>query len=272
MSTSNNIKFALCLLLILTTTKGVTQNTNEKKYYTNINKHWLAEIPLWVPGFRGQLAYGEYDFSSSGDKEEKDYEKLNSKFGIEFYFVGRLAAKYNNFWFQLDAFSGKVSSAYKYTSLIGNKEKKFVDIIIHGTIPRLVSGYSLWQISNENHFKLEVIPYVGMRYVSIYLKSDVFDITNVIDVKPDWFEAVIGVYIPIDYKRFRIEFESDYGFVNSKNSFNVSNRNRYRISELVDVQLGCNFLQLKYVGTVGEEKLNTNIKLFGPTAGVGFRF
>ena len=73
-----------------------------------------------------------------------------------------------------------------------------------------------------------------------------FDLTNVIDVKPNWFEGTIGLYVPIDYKRFKIEFQGDYGFGESKNSYNLSNRNRYRISELIDVQLGFNFLQIHY--------------------------
>jgi len=271
--TSSNIKIlSTFIILFLTAINGFAQNTNEEKYYTNINKQWLAEIPLWVPGFRGQLVYGNYNLYSSGDKEEKDYEKLQSKLGIEFYFVGRLAAKHNNFWFQLDAFSGKISSAFSYTSLIGNNEKKFVDISVQGTIPRMVSGYSVWKTSFKNNFELEITPYVGVRYINIYLKSDVFDLTNVINVKPNWFEAVLGVYLPIDYKRFRIEFQGDYGFGESKNSYNLSNRYKYRISDLIDVQLGLNYLQINHEDTILQKKLVSTIKLFGPTAGVGFWF
>jgi len=65
--------------------------------------------------------------------------------------------------------------------------KEIADITVHGTIPRLVAGYSVWHHSNKNHFKIEVTHYAGIRHTSIYLHSEVFDLTNVIDVRPHWF-------------------------------------------------------------------------------------
>ena len=96
--------------------------------------------------------------------------------------------------------------------------------------------------------------------------------TNVIDVRPNWFEPIIGLNMPIEYKRFKIEIQTDYGAVNSKNSWVISNRYRYRISKLVDVQLGWNLMRLYYKGTIGSEEIESTIRLFGPTVGIGFRF
>ncbi|MCO4820639.1 MAG: hypothetical protein KC469_01135 [Flavobacteriaceae bacterium] len=270
---SNYIKFFFTILILAQASINVyAQNSKEEKYYTNSNRHWLAEIPIWVPGFRGQLAYGNYNFSSSGSDEEKEYEQLQNESGIQFYFVGRIVARYNNFWVNADAFSGKVNSAFSYTSLIENNEKEIVDITASGTIPRLVAGYSVWQQSNENHFKIEAIPYLGIRYVNIYLQSEVFDLTSIIDVRPNWVEPLIGLYVPLIYKRFKIEMQADYGTTGTKNSWVISNRYRYRISKLVDVQLGWNLIRLYHKGIVGSQELESTIRLFGPTAGVGFRF
>lgn len=244
----------------------------EEKYYTESDRNWVAEIPLWVPGFRGQLAYGDYDFSSSEGSEEQDRERASGDFGIEFYFVGRLAVKHGNLWFAADAFSGKVSSLFSYTSLIGSNEKEFVDITVRGTFPRLTAGYSVWQQSTENHFRLELIPYLGVRHINILLQSDVFDLDNVIDVRPDWFEPLIGLYIPVAYKRFLLEIQSDFGSAKSKNSWVFSTRLRYRISKLVDVQLGWNHLRIYQKGNFAGQQLESTLRLFGPTAGVGFRF
>ena len=272
MKIANYIKFIFTILILAQASINVcAQNSIEEKYYNN-NRHWLAEIPIWVPGFRGQLAYGDYDFSSSGSSEEKEYKRLESEFGIKFYFVGRIAAKYNNFWINADAFSGKVNSAFSYTSLIRDSEKEIVEITASATIPRLVAGYSVWRLSNENHFKIEVIPYLGIRYVNILLQSEVFDLTNIIDVRPSWVEPLIGIYVPLIYKRFKIEIQADYGATGTKNSLVISNRYRYRISKLVDVQLGWNHIKLYHKGIVGGQELESTIRLFGPTAGVGFRF
>ena len=273
MKSNYSRKFLLIVFVFSQTSIVVcAQNLKEEKYYTNNNRHWLAEIPIWVPGFRGQLAYGDFDFSSSGSDEEKEYERLESDVGIEFYFVGRIAAQYNKLWIQADAFSGEVGSVFSYTSLIGNNEREIVDIKIQGTIPRLVLGYSVWQKSTENNFKIELIPYLGIRYVSIHLQSDVFDSTYVIDVRPNWFEPLLGLYVPLIYKRFKIEIQTDYGGTGTKNSWVISNRYRYRISKLIDVQLGWNLIRLHHKGKVGSKELESTIRLFGPTAGIGFRF
>lgn len=80
------------------------------------------------------------------------------------------------------------------------------------------------------------------------------------------------MYVLLGYNRFEIEVQADYGVCNTENSWNISNRYRYRISQLVDVQLGWNLIRLNYKGTVGGQTLESKIRLFGPTAGVGFRF
>ncbi len=262
----------IAFVLSLTTFVGFAQNSKEEKYYTNSNRHWLAEIPIWIPGFRGQLTSAEFDFFSSGNNEERELERLNSDAGLEFYFVGRLSAQYNKLCIQADAFSGQVGSEFSYTSLIGNNEREIVEINIQAPIPRLVLGYSVWQKSTKHNFKIELIPYIGVRYVSFHLQSGVFDTTEVIDVKPNWFEPLIEVYVPISYKRFKIEIQADYGAPGTKNSLCISNRYRYRISKLIDLQLGWNLIRLYHKGIVCSEELESTIRLFGSTTGIGFRF
>lgn len=267
------IKILLTVLLLTQTAVLVNaQNSKEEKYYTNNDRHWLVEIPLWVPGFRGQLSYGDFDLSSSGNQGDKEFDRVNSETGLEFYMVGRIAAQYNKLWVQGDVFSGQVGSVFSYTSQIGNIEKEFVNIKISGTIPRLVFGYSVWEKSIEDYFSVEVIPYAGFRYTSFHLQSDVFDSTNVIDVRPNWFDPLIGMYVPISYKRFRVEVQADFGTKGNNHSWGISNRYRYRISKLVDVQLGWNLIRLYHDGNVRDETLESRIRLFGPKAGVGFRF
>ena len=273
MKISYNLKSILIFFLLFQTTWiAFAQNSKEEKYYVNSERKWLAELPIWVPGFRGQLAYGEFNLSSSGTKEEREFNRVNSDAGLEFYFVGRIAVQYDKFWIQADAFSGKVGSAFSYISEAQNNNKEFVNVKVQATIPRFVLGYSVWQLEKENDFKMELIPHIGLRYVSFHLQSDVFDSTNIIDIKPNWFEPIIGLYVPVAYKRFKLELQTDYGTNKTNNSWVLSNRYRYRISKLVDVQLGWNFIRLKHKGNLGNDELESNIRLFGPTAGIGFRF
>ena len=110
-------------------------------------------------------------------------------------------------------------------------------------------------------------------YIVIWdLESGIIDSEYLIDTKPNWFEPVIGLYIPIAYKRFMLEIQTDYGAVESKNSWIIANRYRYRISQLIDVQMGWNLIRLYHKVNIGNQELESTIRLFGPTAGVGFRF
>lgn len=260
------------LILFQIITNIYAQNLNKEKYYVNNDRNWLAEIPLWVPGFRGQISYGEIDFSSSGSDKEKDVNRLDSDIGLEFYFVGRIAVKYKKIWIQADAFSGKVGSTFTTNSQNENDEKEITNIEIQSTIPRLVLGYSVWKKTIDNYFKIEITPYAGIRYIGFSLQSDTFDAISLIDVKPNWLEPLLGLYVPVSYRRFKLEIQADYGRSGSKNSWVISNRYRYRISKLIDVQLGWNFIRLYHKGIVGSKELESNIRLFGPTAGLGFRF
>ena len=136
-----NIKSVLIgLVLSQTMSLAFGQNQKSEKYYSNSDRHWLAELPIWVPGFRGQLAVASFDLTSSGTNEEKEFSRINGDPRLEFYLVGRVAVQYNKFWAQFDAFSGEVGSTFTYTSDIGNKTKQLVDVKVQGTIPRLVAG------------------------------------------------------------------------------------------------------------------------------------
>jgi hypothetical protein len=147
-----------------------------------------------------------------------------------------------------------------------------VYITAQGALPRFVLGYAAWQRPVENNFRIELIPYLGLRYVNIHLQSEVFDSVNVIDVQPNWFEPVIGIYLPLSYKRFKMELQADLGGTKTKNSWVINNCYRYSISKLIDVQLGWALMIINHKGNIENEELDLRMRLFGPTAGLGFRF
>jgi hypothetical protein len=274
MRINNTVKFIINILILTQVIIiASAQNMKAEKHYVNNSKHWLAEVPIWIPGFRGQLAYGDIDFSSSGTEKERDFKRINSDLGLEFYFVGRITAQYKKIWLQVDAFSGEVGSAFTYTpSNNNNNETEIVNIKIQGTIPKLVIGYSIWEKLIKDEVRINVTPYLGIRHIRFHLQSNVLDSLNIINKDPSWFEPVIGLYIPIIYKRFKIEIQADFGTNGTKNSWGISNRYRYQLSKLIDLQLGWNIIHLYHNSIVDDIKLETTIRLFGPTAGVGFRF
>ena len=259
-------------VLLLSALDVVAQDSKAEKYYTNKDRNWFVEIPVWIPGVRGQIAYGDFELVPPDEDDRREFERLRSDTGLKFYFVGLLSVEFDRFWIQLDTYSGKASSAFSCVSKSGSKEKVLAVANVQGTIPRLVSGYTVFEKSTEKDFRIALTPYLGLRYVNFQLQSAILDSANIIDVRLDWFEPIIGLYLPIMYKRFKIDTQADYGLTGSNNSWSISSRYRYRISKLVDVALGWNLVILNYTGVVNDQILASRIQLFGPTAGVGFRF
>lgn len=250
----------------------VSQESSDSLYYSLNDRQWLVDLPLWAPGFRGQMAYGNIDFSSS-NTEKREYDRVNGESGLEFYFVGRIALDYKKIWIQFGVFSGKVSSAFSFIRPDGSEEKEFVSISANSSLPSLVAGYSVYSSSYEKtDFKWELIPFLGARYITINISSDILEDTPIIDVRSSWIEGLIGLYIPIQYKRFQLGIQNDFGFTKSKSTWAFSGRMRYRISRLVDVHLGWTYLIINHEDIIDSIPLNLDITLSGPSAGVGFRF
>lgn len=258
----------ICLILLLGEV-SIAQDFSEKSYL-NTNRLWLIEVPLWVPGFRGQLSYGDITFDSSGSTEEKERERVSSALGIDFYFVGRVRFSHRRFHFVADAFAGKINSVFTYKIL--NQEKDFAEVAIQGIFPRLSAGYSVARIGNERTYLIEFIPYVGVRHVNFSLKSEAFLSAVGIDVNPGYFQPIIGIYVPIIYNRWQLETQFDYGVVEKKFSWIITSSLRYRISKLIDLKLGYNHMNLLYKQQVSDKTLKLDIRLSGPALGIGFRF
>jgi len=273
---NKQIFFARILFLGLVINVASTlhaQEADESVYFTDFrNRKWLIELPLWIPGFQGKLVYGSFDSSSSGDDEEREFERLTGNPDLEFYVVGRIVANYDKWWFQADLFSGKVSTVFTYEALVGAGEKEFFRLAVQGTVPRLIAGYTVWEQQTANHFAVAIVPYTGIRYAYIDLESQFLDSSLAIDTEPNWFEPVFGLYVPLDYKRFRFEGQGDFGINKAKQSWQVNTRLRYRLSKLVDVQLGWTYLNLSHETSIESKEFDLDLILAGPTAGVGFRF
>jgi len=216
----NIVVIAVVLLCFF---EAVGQENKLDKYYSLDTKKWFAELPLWVPGYRGTIAYGDVELTSSGSKEEKEREKLSSSLGIEFYFVGRINVQFkNNLFFQADAFSGKISSTFTFTPKYIGAPKEFANVTIQGTMPRFIAGYRAYSYSNSNHFKIDVVPYIGLRYMNLIINSSVTDSLFNSEQIPQRFEPVVGVYLPMSFKRFMLLTQVDYGRIDVHQSLVIS--------------------------------------------------
>ncbi len=249
---------------------GNSQAIVEEKIYAQSQKHWLLEIPLWIPGIRGQLAYGDIDLTPSDGEDDKLFKQLFHKTSVEFYLVGRAMYKTPKIICQLDAFSGALGRTYEYVPADGGMEKELVYLTTQVFFPRLFAGYNVLDIGDQEDFNLDVYPYLGTRYMDVILHSDVFGQGQVIDLKPRWIEVLFGLYIPIEYKRWKLELQADYGISGKNYSWVYSNALRYRASQLIDFQIGWSLMNVRLRKSIDHEELKLKMNLFGPTAGIGF--
>lgn len=261
-------------ILVLFSSISMAQNKNEDKYYlNNTDRKWLLEIPIWIPGFRGEFVFGDIQLSSSNEKEEKqEKDRLTDQFGLEFFFIGRAEVRFNRFWAHMDAFSGRINTSTTYDRIIGTSQPELYSINIQLTISRINAGYSIWSTTNDQVTKLEIIPYLGFRFHDVGISGAILDSVYSRSVAEYWIDPLIGIYIPVSFKRFMFKASWDIGLSNSKTSWLLFIQAQYRISKLIDVKIGWQHLNLAYEKTIRDTNLELNIKLAGPSAGIGFRF
>ena len=248
------------------------QKDSNRLYYSNLQDKWLIEIPLWIPGFRGQLSYGEIELSTETPKEDIDLERIEKDTGIEFYLVGNVSYRSPKFWFQLDAFSGKVGNTFTLTPIQNETEKELAHLSIEATIPRVLIGYSVWKKKFNAHADIEIIPYTGLRYMYMQFESENSTGEQVLDVVNNWFEPLLGISVPFHYKRFRFDIQADMGANSSKNSTMINSSIKYKASKLIAIKTGWSSFFSNHHDSVNGQELDFTLNLQGPILGVGFHF
>lgn len=264
--------FRCALFLAFLSTALCGQKNNQATQFGFNDDTWVLDIPLWVPGFRGQLAYGEFELESDNETENPERERIQDDFGIQFYFAGRAEYWSDDMMISLDIFTGSVGNSFSIKSDEREIDKQFVSFSASGTIPRLTFGYTLVEKIKPSGFGYQITPFIGSRYHNIKLKSDVFEGNEVLNVRFNWFEPVIGVLAPISYKRFQLELFMDMGYASQDISYFLNASINYRITKLVDIEFGWAHLTLTRQDEAASTQFNSRVILTGPAAAVGFHF
>ena len=230
-------------------------------------RKWHAKVPVWVPGFRGSFAYGGItQLPESGDYDVID--RLNGELGVTFYLIGDISYRPKNWLFNIDGFHTKLAS----NLIFENVDRVQFNVDIEGTILRGLAGYKVYEKSNkDSFFNLKIYPYIGLRYINL----DIYSInTEFLNIRPDWFELLVGIRVPLQYKRWFFAAKADIGGfdVNNHMSWYVNGEASYRLSKLFAIGLGYSVIDIKYTGDFEYKYLNLGIRLAGPVLNVEFHF
>jgi len=267
----SRVNFLIILLSCLFFSKIYGQDTivnqNPKLDFLNHidDRKWELKVPIWVPGFRGSFSYGGVQtYPEGGDFTVID--RLNGELGVTFYFIGDISYKPNNWLFNVDGFHTTLASNLGFENI--DRVKFYVDM--EGTILRGLVGYKVLESSNKDkYFKFELYPYIGVRYINLDIYSTD---TDFLDIRPDWFEPLIGFKAPIQYRRWFFSVKADLGGfgINEHLSWYVNGHASYRFSKLFSMGLGYSVMDFNYSQDFDFKFLDMGIRLGGPVLSVEF--
>lgn len=276
--------FLLSTIVFSQDTITKKQLRKQQKNFLLTNRTWTAEVPLWIPGFRGSFVYGDVEIEGEdGVDPEHPIEPptwdpggifsrlFTTNWYFKFFFITRINYEKNKFAFTMDGITGSVGSSIKFN--YNNKE--IVQVNFRSSNVRLYGGYKIIQASSENKkFRYELFGYlgVGMHLQEIY--SDLNSTINKLDIHPFWAEPIIGLQNQFTFKRWFIVFQADYGgiFMKERFSTQISSFAYYRTGKITSLKFGWNHLQLDHKDTFRDENFHAKVTFSGPSVGIAFHF
>lgn len=277
----------LCCLAISYASAQDSDSTLKKrkqKSYLSQDRPWAMEIPIWVPGFRGELAYGDIDLEGEdggdpGDPENPDDDDncgvfcrlFNTKSYLKFYLMTRFSYDKNRVMVHLDGFSATLGESVKFNY----NDKEIVQVNIRTLLSRAYAGYSFYQhTSPSQRFRFNLYGYGGVRLHAIKIDSDLNDAINNLDLSLVWAEPLIGLYTSFTTQKWLFTLQGDIGGLPGEKrvSFMINALGSYRINRLLSVKLGWNTWDIRYKDTYKGEDLKLKVDINGPSAAIAFHF
>lgn len=262
-------------------------NKLDKSFFRN-DQHWIIEVPIWIPGYRGNFTYGEVSVEGEdGTSPENPIEPgeplpgwgdgtifsrlFNTEGKFNFYFMNLVNYKNRRFIGVFDAFAGGVGGSVKFR--YNNKE--IIQADFSTALFRVFVGYQLYQYRGDReNFIYELYGYAGYRMHSAKIKSNLNTQINSIDINPYWGEPLFGVRNNIYLNRWLFTIQADMGgfYIDNKVSYMINLTANYRMSNLLSVKFGWTDWDIYNKEKFLNEDLVIKMHLSGPMVAIGFHF
>ena len=262
----------------------------QQRNFLSYKRHWIVEIPLWVPGFAGSFSYGDIDIEGEdgedpGDGDPGDpgnpppggglgdiFSRLFAKeFYVRYFYMGKVGFENKHILTEFDAFGGAVGGSLKFT--LNNKDIVQANFRMINT--RLLLGYKVVNANGKRHnFRYTLVAYVGVRAYFTRLYSDLNEVINKLDISPNTYVPIIGVQNQFIWRRWKILAQADIGFLLKRDNYSMhfTNYYYYRAGRFISLKFGWNHLVLKNKGMFLDEEYNVYVSLSGPATGLVFHF
>ena len=241
--------------------------------------NWRISLPLWVPGFRGSFAFGNITIDPGFENPppggvppenppDEDDKLRQSKISIQFYLLANLSYRYKRFFIEADGMKATLDNDITFT----DGDRLSFGGTIDGLIIRGFAGYRFLERSYpERLLKWSLEGYAGVRYFDLHVFANRLEL---LDVRQDWTDPIVGIRLPLVYKRWLFSLQGDYGGLPSSNhdSFFAGLNASYRFSKLFGLGLGWAYLNASYEGQNQDKFLQLGMELTGPVARLNFTF
>ncbi len=284
------------LTVISVSAQDTTDNkkTRPEKSFLRQDRSWTVEIPIWVPGFRGEYAYGEVTVEAEDGQNPgvpdhpieppepgeppwgggNIFSRLfTSSSYLKFFAMSKVTYKKNRFLVQADMFSGAVGNSLNFRF----NDKTVVQANIRTTLIRSFAGYAI--INKENKSKklrYELFGYAGVRVhvVKVFSDLDRINIINKLDINPVWVSPILGVKNQLTLKNWLFILQGDMGgyFDETKYSYMINAFAYYRLSNLLSLKFGWTDWDMNHNSDFRGENLKIKVHLSGPSTGLNFHF
>ncbi|RLD56346.1 MAG: hypothetical protein DRI97_07675, partial [Bacteroidetes bacterium] len=245
---------------------------------------WTVEIPLWIPGFAGEFAYGDISIEGEDGVQtpiEPDppgpgigdiFSRLfTTNWYLKFFYLTKVSYEQNRVKAQFDMISGAVGN-----SLVFNyNNTELVKASFRTVNLRLYAGYKFAEVMGPNeNFRYEVFAYGGIRTYFQRLQSELNGTSIELDINPVWVEPLIGLENQFTWKRWMLTLQGDYGglFSQGKQSVQLSANAQFRMGGLTSLKVGWNHLYMDQKNVFLQQDYTIKLTLSGPVMALAFHF
>lgn len=282
-----SILFVFCLILnqTLDAQDSIPEfGSKKKESFLTETRHWNIGIPIWIPGFRGEFAYGDVELEGEDNTlptPENPIEKpgfgdvfkrlFKTGWDLNYFFITSVMYTNKKFYSELDMFSGTVGVNLKFRY----NNKKLVSVKTHSDLLRLYAGYKLYEHNLfRNRARYNLFGYGGIRFQKYKLTSDLDGIGKTLKVDPLWIEPALGVRNELVFDDWKFLVQADMGSfgIDDKFSYMLNYNMFYRISNLLSFKLGWNAWYFNYNDRFKDESVKLKVHLAGPVGALVFNF
>lgn len=274
MKTGQSLFLALTIVLTVSVPSTLVMAAEDTAGDHADSTRWMVELPVWIPGFRGAISWGELDIiGGEGDQGNGDSNGildkiLDSHTKLDYYFVGKVRYSYQKWRLQGDIFGGRIDNSVKFILSDGTPMDTKLTVII----PRVIVEYQILNKSFGNPKAGEISSYLyaGGRLFNVNLFSVYPRQYEPVELNTTWIDPVAGISLFYSRKKLTLSSQGDMKVINpfSHPTWWFHFHARYRFYPHFSFALGWVIQDIHRVSEVLDRDFIYKAHLSGPMAGL----